>query len=122
MIQSMGSGAFRLKVCASMILGATCVSCTTLTGPESRPSIFVGILRLKPAPKSDGAVASSTTALGAAAGLDAAFIGFRKSTRISADPAKCQILILVRSDAELEETTNLLKSLERGSSVCVRAF
>ncbi len=49
---------------------------------------------------------------------DGLYLGWRSASRITADPAKCHLLIVIRSRVETDNAVKVIKSLE-GQNPCI---
>lgn len=59
--------------------------------------------------------------LGAGSDAQSVFVGWNHSEQVRADPAACQLIVIVRSDAALESARPILEDL-KGSSPCIADF
>jgi len=92
--------------------------CTTVApGAAARSSFYIGAVTVR-IPQTRGEVsAARVRALGI--GWDnGPFIGWRSGDRISADPANCQLLIVIRSAVETANAVQIINALE-GQSPCI---
>ena len=86
----------------------------------TRSALYVGIVRVRMADRAGDLRAVDVKALGL--GWDsAAFLGWRSGQWVSADPASCQLLVIVRSGVEAEQAARVFESL-RGQRPCIADF
>lgn len=92
--------------------------CTTV-GPAgaANTKTFVGVVQVRtPATNGDLNVAEVS---GLGVGWDAGpWLGWRSGSWIAADPAKCQLLIIIRSPAEAANAAQVLQAL-KGNEPCM---
>lgn len=110
----------RMTIC--VIALCTQSACTTLVmgEGETRDIVSLGVTRIKVPERSGDLIAFRRTGLGI--GLsntvgDQAWLGFQSSDWIMADPAKCQMLVVIRSNAEANQAQKILETL-KGEDVC----
>lgn len=101
---------------------ALCSGCT-VTMPGEGPAheiVSVGVTRIIVPERKGNLVAFRRAGVGLgfgdAAG-SAAWLGFDKSEWVIADPASCQLLVVIREDVEAENAARILQSLE-GENIC----
>jgi hypothetical protein len=100
-----------------VLLGA----CTTVDlGHGKRSMTFVGVVRVEaPARSGDfSAVGVESLGIGWDSGI---FLGWRAGSWVSADPSKCQMLVIIRKSVEAEAAAGVLQSLG-GTNACVADF
>jgi hypothetical protein len=104
------------------ISAALCQGCT-VTLPADGPTreiISVGITRIVVPERKGNLVAFRRSSLGLGFGdatASAVWAGFDSSEWVIADPAKCQLLVVIREDVEAENAARILESL-KGENVC----
>lgn len=105
----------------SLLPLALLAACTTVQAGEGRSSrLFVGVVRVVMPERKGDVTAIEVKALGI--GWDSGpFIGWRAGSWITADPAKCQLLIIIRSPAQAENAAKVIQSLE-GQEPCIADF
>lgn len=96
---------------------ALLAGCATAAPQSSSSRLYFGLVRVvAPAVKGD-TTATEVTALGL--GLEnGVWAGWRRSSWVSADPAKCQLLVIIRSNADATHAAQVLRSLE-GVNPCI---
>ncbi len=99
----------------SVVMTGACASVEPSAAGQTRT--FVGIVRVKtPAKVGDVQV---TEVSGAGVGWDAGpWVGWRSGSWIVADPAKCQLLVIVRSPAQAANAAEVLQALN-GNEPCM---
>lgn len=85
--------------------------------PSGESRLYVGVVRVKVPAKSGNLVAISVDALGAG-WRQGPWLGWQSDSWVEADPAKCQLLIVIRSAAEARNAAEVLRALE-GRDACV---
>ncbi len=104
----------RAAVLALMLLAGGCAMVPT--DGTARTQWHVGVVRVATG-AGEGAESVSVRTLGL--GWDgAAFLGWRAADYARVDPAGCQVMIVVRRDADLASVERLVKSFE-GEKPCV---
>jgi len=92
-------------------------ACTVSTTDGLRSSrLLVGVVKIE-VPERQGeltTVSVKTFGLGWTGGP---FLGWNSSSWILADPASCQLLVVVRKEVEAESTARILQAL-KGENVC----
>lgn len=104
----------RSLVCAAMLLGG----CTTVhISDRPRTRTYLGLVRVVVPQRSGDLVAYSLRAVGV--GWEAGpWLGWRSDSWFAADPAKCQLLVVIRSEAQSRNAVEVIRSLE-GRNPCV---
>jgi len=98
-----------------LIGGLLCTACVSSLGNvepnrTGRTLTYVGIVRVRMPAAQDGITYVDVKTLGL--GWDgAAFLGWHAGQWVTADPAKCQLLVIVRSGVEADSAAALFKSL-----------
>lgn len=106
-----------LFVTASVALALTGCS-TVVPGHWTGSRTFVGVVRVD-MPVTEGDVqAVRVRTLGAGGGGAGVFLGWEDGEWIVADPAQCQLLVVVRSPVEVENAARVLREL-RGQNACL---
>jgi hypothetical protein len=102
------------------ILLPACAAQNVENGAGARTRTFVGIVQVTtPARAGDlAAVDIKTLGLGWDAGP---WLGWRAGSWISADPAKCQLLVVIRATAEAANAAQVLQTL-KGKDLCVADY
>lgn len=99
-----------------------CSGCTVAVSGEGprREIVSFGITRIIVPERKGDLVALRRTSLGLGFGdatASAAWAGFDKSEWVIADPAKCQMLVVIRDDVEADNAARILETL-KGENVC----
>ena len=82
--------------------------------------MFIGVVRVTMPDRKGELSAIDVKTLGF--GWDAGpFVGWRAGNWVMADPAKCQLLIVIRSPAQAENAAKVIQSLE-GQEPCIADF
>ena len=97
------------------LASSACASHSSSAAGETKT--FVGVVRVRtPATLGDLHV---TEVSGLGVGWDAGpWLGFRSGSWVAADPAKCQLLVIIRSPAQAANAAEVLKAL-KGSEPCM---
>lgn len=91
---------------------------TVVPGQWTGTRTFVGVVRVD-MPVTQGDVqAVRVRTLGAGAGRTGVFMGWEDGNWIVADPAKCQLLVVIRSSVEVDNAARVLHEL-RGQNACL---
>jgi hypothetical protein len=106
----------------SGLSAALCQGCTVALPAEgpTREIVSVGITRIVVPERKGNLVAFRRSSLGLGFGdatASAAWLGFDRSEWVIADPAKCQLLVVIRDDVEAENAARILESL-KGEDIC----
>lgn len=104
---------------SALVLLAMLSGCASVTPGEWRGSrTFIGVVRVD-MPVTQGSVqAVRVRTLGAGAGPAGAFVGWEDGNWITADPAACQLLIIIRHAAEADNAARVLRALG-GQQPCI---
>lgn len=86
-----------------------------------RDDTLLGITRVRTAASSHNVQAYRISTLGAGNTERGAFLGWRRSELVISDPAKCQLLVIIRSDVETANAASVLEKL-KGENVCAADF
>jgi len=97
-------------------------ACNTIVIDEDgqREIVSVGVTRVIISDRQGELVAFKRTGIGLGYGSavgDSAWIGFDRGDWIIADPRDCQLVIIVRSDVEVGNATQILETL-KGEDIC----
>lgn len=97
-------------------------ACTTIiVGEDSTHEILsLGVTRVVVPERKGELIAFKRTGFGLGYGNaigDAAWLGLDSSEWVIADPGNCQMLVVIRSDAEAESAAKILERLD-GEDVC----
>jgi hypothetical protein len=88
-------------------------------GP-ARSLVSIGITRIVVPERKGDLVAFRREGFGLGYGNavgNAAWLGFDKSEWVIADPASCQLLVMIREDVEAENAARIVQSL-KGENIC----
>lgn len=90
-------------------------------GEEGRTRTFIGIVRVT-TPEAQGDVSAIEVST-AGLGFDRSgfFLGWQSGNWVEADPAKCQMLVIIRSAAQAEHAASVINSL-KGEELCVADY
>ena len=104
-----------------LLFAALPAGCTTVqVGEGGLRKTYVGVVSLNMPPATAGLTVVEAKNLGA--GWDnGPFLGWKSASWITADPAKCQLLVVIRSTVEVANAIGILESLE-GEDLCVADF
>ena len=92
--------------------------CATVEpGAAARSSFYLGATAIR-IPQTRGQVSAASVSTLGVGWDDGPFIGWRSGNWISADPANCQLLIVIRSAAETANAVQIINALE-GQSPCI---
>lgn len=94
---------------------ASCVNINP--GSTGLHKVFVGAVKVTVPKRSEGIVAVDVRTLGAGWN-EGPFIGWQAGSWISADPGKCQLVVVIRSALEADNASRVLQSL-KGQDVCI---
>jgi hypothetical protein len=112
-------------VLLALVSSLTLQGCTTINvvpqegvaSTEFRKSVHVGILTLR-LPATEGNVQAVDVKTLGAGWQSGPFLGWNASNVVTANPADCQLLVVIRSDVEAENAAKILESL-KGEKICV---
>lgn len=105
--------------CIGLVMMPLLAGCATVTPGEWRGSrTFIGAVRVD-VPVTQGDVqAFRVRMLGLGAGRDGVMLGWQDGQWVIADPARCQMVVIIRSEAEAANAAQVLRQLE-GQDICV---
>ena len=109
------------RACAGIFVALMLGACTVnTTGARGTSRYVFGLAKITIPDRQGQLAAVSVKALGL--GWDSGpFLGWRDSSWVIADPAQCQLVVIVRSGVEAENATRVLEQL-KGEQVCVADF
>lgn len=84
---------------------------------EYQDRTYIGITRLR-LPSTQGYVQAADVKTLGAGWQSGPFVGWNASNLVTSDPAKCQLLIVVRSAAQAENAAKIISSL-KGQDPCI---
>ncbi len=87
-------------------------------GPSSSSRLLVGIVHVRTHEQPERVVGWQTAVLGAEISERRLFVGLGTETKIEADPAKCQIVIVIKTSADLASARSLVGQFQ-GGNACV---
>ncbi len=108
---------FIAAICALFLSGCTTI---VVDGATERSITSIGVTRIQIPEKQGNLLAFKRTGIGIGYGNaveGAAWLGFDRAEWVIADPAECQLLIIIRSGAEAAQVEQLLGNLG-GGEVC----
>jgi hypothetical protein len=112
-----------LLTLAAPLAGCVSVDAGKAGGASGGPTTsrwFVGVVRVLSPDRLEGLSAVDVCALGA--GWDGGpWLGWKAGNWVIADPARCQLLIVIRSPAEARNARSVIAAL-RGKEACVADF
>jgi hypothetical protein len=116
------------SVLTALVSSLTLVGCTTINvvpregmaTTDFRKSVHVGILTLR-LPATEGNVQAVDVKTLGAGWQSGPFVGWNASNLVTANPADCQLLIIIRSPAQAENAAKVISSLE-GQNPCLVDF
>lgn len=88
--------------------------------PQGRTSTYVGFVQVRNPPTIGNLSALQVKTLGLAWDQGPLF-GWRDKQLVTADPRQCQLVIIIRRDAEMQNASKLIKEL-KGENVCLADF
>ncbi len=103
---------------ALLLLTGACASIDA--GGRGRTLWFVGVTRVQ-MPSSTGKLAAIDVATLGAGWDNGPFLGWKAGNWVTADPADCQLLVVIRSAAAAENAVRVLQALE-GKQPCVADY
>jgi hypothetical protein len=107
----------RLVMLSALLLGG-CI--TVPVAPKGTTRTYVGLVRVVMPDRKGDLAAIDVAGLGV--GWDQGpWLGWRAGNWVSADPAKCQLLIVIRSPAQADHAAKMLAEL-KGQDLCVADF
>jgi len=109
-----GSGRVAFAIATAAFLPA---GCTVAQPKPGHSKIYVGAIRISTPASSGDVVATDVQAIGLGF-EDGAWLGWRKGSWVSADPSKCQILVIIRSGVEAAQAARIFEALG-GNSPCI---
>lgn len=93
-------------------------ACAVVSPPTTGHSrLYVGAVRIS-TPLTSGPVTVTEVQAVGIGFEDGAWLGWRKGSWVSADPAKCQLLVIIRSGVEAAQAAHVFKLLG-GTSPCI---
>ncbi|MDF0487355.1 hypothetical protein PX554_04375 [Sphingomonas sp. H39-1-10] len=95
-----------------------CTSVQVADRGESR--VYLGVVRVTVPDRAGDLVAYSVKTAGAG-WHRGPWLGWRSDTWVEADPAKCQLLVVIRSGVEARNAAEVLRALE-GRNACVADY
>lgn len=98
------------------LAGCTSIELT----PKGSKRLYLGALLVTVPDRQGDLAAYSVKGLGAG-WQSGPWLGWRSDHWVSADPAKCQMLVVIRSAAEAENATKVLERL-KGEDICVADY
>lgn len=109
-----------LTLSTGALAGCTTINMVAQDGVTTAPyqqSTHIGITRLRMPARQGNVQAADIKTLGI--GWQAGpFIGWNSSNLVTADPSKCQLLIVVRSAAQADNAAKIISSL-KGQDPCI---
>lgn len=102
---------FALSGCASVETGNG-------LGPNSSSRLLVGIVLVRTHEQPGRLVGWQTGVFGAELNPNRLLIGVGGETRFEADPAKCQVVIVIKRDTDLAAAQNLVNQF-KGGNACI---
>jgi hypothetical protein len=117
-----------VRVLFAFISFVAMAGCTTvnvmpqvgMASTEFRSSTYVGIVTLR-LPATLGNVQAVDVKTLGAGWQSGPFVGWNASNLVTANPADCQLLIIIRSPAQAENAAKVISSLE-GQNPCIVDF
>ncbi len=107
------------RIAASAAATMMLAGCATVVPGEWTGSrTFVGLVRVDMPVAAGDVQAVRVRTLGAGGGGAGVFLGWEDGNWIVADPARCQLLVIVRSPVEVENAARVLREL-RGQNACL---
>lgn len=107
------------RIATTAMVAATLTGCATVVpGQWTGSRTFVGVVRVDMPVVQGDVQAVRVRTLGAGAGSAGVFLGWEDGNWIVADPAQCQLLVVVRSPVEAENAARVLREL-RGQNACL---
>jgi len=107
-------------VLAFLLAGCATIDASEKTSDNRTSAIYFGITEVI-TPQTKGAISAidvSTLGFGWDRGP---FLGWHRGSWIEADPAKCQLVVIIRSPAQAENAARVLQALE-GQTPCIADF
>jgi hypothetical protein len=110
------------KAALPALAALVCGGCTVVMPGEgpARSIVSVGITRIVVPERKGNLVAFRRGGFGLGYGDavgNAAWLGFDTSEWVIADPAKCQMLVVIRKDVEADNAARILNTL-KGENIC----
>lgn len=107
-----------IGIVATVLTGCTVIN---VGAGEQVDMLAVGVVRVRVPVVADGLVAVERSGVGL--GWDSlpgggAYLGWSEGKWVIADPAKCQLLFIVRTNAQADNAKSILSKLE-GESPCI---
>lgn len=87
-------------------------------GTSSSSRLLVGIVHLRTHEQVDRMVGWQTGVIGAELSQHRLFIGAGTETKFEADPAKCQVIIVIKRKADVAAAQNLVNQFN-GGNACI---
>jgi hypothetical protein len=121
----MGGALENMRVYIRILAPISCLfaltACTSLNTSEGgRTVLFAGVTQIK-VPSTIGQITSQSLR-GFGLGWDRGpFFGWHESTWVIADPRNCQMIVIIRSNVEAEQATQVLERL-KGENICAVDF
>ena len=105
----------------SVMTVTACTQPISATDKVSKDWFGVGITRIKHAEKSSDLIAYERTTTGLGTSRDTVFLGWHRVQEVIADPANCQMVVIIRNGQELGQARTVLEQL-KGVDICVADF
>lgn len=99
-----------MRMLAILALALSLGGCAAVEAGDDRPGYLLGVMRTKPVEKVGDIRAVDRRVLGLGWGAGG-FVGWRRSEEVSADPAQCQLIVIIRSTVEAAQATRILAEL-----------
>lgn len=105
----------------AVLLAGLLGGCTTVPVAErGRTRTYVGVVRVTTPDRAGDISAVEVTGVGVGWD-DGPWLGFRAGNWISADPGRCQLLVVIRSPAQAANAAQVLETL-KGDGICVADY
>lgn len=104
---------------ASLGLGVLLGGCASVVPGEWTGSrTYIGMVRVEMQPTVGDMQIIDVRTLGLAAGRSGVMLGWEQGSWVIADPAQCQLVVIIRSPTEAENAARVLREL-RGQRACL---
>lgn len=110
--------ALGLPSVALLVAGCTTIEPSQNLGEEASSRLLVGIVQVRTQEQPGQLVGRQTKVLGADLSRERILIGIASDTKFVADPAQCQVVIVIKRKSDLAAAQNLVNQF-KGGNACI---
>jgi len=111
----------RLSLCVLLFIIGGCVQTVDTGEQRGRTLRHFGFTTLSIPDTDEKAYAYRISTLGAGLARNKAFLGWNSRDEIIADPEKCQIIVILRTEKQIEYNSEIVAAF-KGENICVTDF